>query len=127
MKILVVDRNSDQIETICRGLSLSGYTNISAHNCDEAREVLRNDSDNSINLVITDIAAENSRNGLDLIENILEERPAIKIIVTTGLKEIPGIEKIRKLGIPVLRKPFSHENLGDSIRTLFMEESRESA
>jgi|GEM_PF-5113616 len=120
MKILVIDRDSAQIETICRGLFLSGYTNLSAQNCKEAREIIRKDSDGSIALVITDIAGENGKNGVDLIENILNERPAMKIIVTTSLKEIPGMEKIKRMGIPVLRKPFSYENLDDFIKTIFV-------
>ena len=126
MKILVVDRDYAQIETICRGLFLSGYTNLSAQNCIEAREILRKDSDKSISLVITDIAGENGKSGVELVEKILNERPEIKIIVTTSLKEIPGMEKIKKMGIPVLRKPFSYENLDEFIKAIFSERERQT-
>ena len=112
-KILVVDDEKTQLETICRGLFLYGFECQGALNADEALRLLTQAPD-SFALVLTDLTMPD-RSGLELIEDIGKRWPNLKIIVFTGLAETPELEQVKRMGISCLKKPFQPAELVDMI------------
>ena len=72
MKVLVVDDEPIQLETIGRGLQSKGYDVIKAMNADEALSIIRDDKPR-IDLVITDYSMPGT-NGLELLKKIRETK-----------------------------------------------------
>jgi len=66
----------------------------------------------TIDLLLTDVKLPRI-DGLALVEQILTERPQIKILVMSG-KMSAGCEEIKRL--PFLAKPFSSEAFRDKVR-----------
>jgi two-component system response regulator GlrR len=112
-KILVVDDEKTQLETVCRGLFLYGFECQGALNAKEALGILAQAPDRYA-LVLTDLTMP-ERSGLELIEDIGKRWPRLKIIVFTGLAETPELEQVRKRGISCLKKPFQPTELADMI------------
>src|SRR6266496_4006869 len=66
----------------------------------------------TIDLLVTDVKMPRV-DGLALVEQILTERPRIKILVMSG-KFAPDREELKQL--PFLQKPFSSETFRDKVR-----------
>ena len=112
-KILVVDDEKTQLETVCRGLFLYGFECQGALSVKEALKILAQTPEH-FDLVLTDLTMP-ERSGLELIEEIRKRGLRLKIIVITGLAETPELKQVRKLGIPCLEKPFQPTALVDMI------------
>jgi CheY-like chemotaxis protein len=117
LRILVVDDDPDQLETICRGLTLYGYVCVQAIHAGQALEELHEPSGRSIGLLLTDMTMP-GKSGYELLQLARTFRPDLPAIAITGLAVNPDIESIRRLGVPVLQKPFDPEKLDRTIRDL---------
>lgn len=109
-KILVVDDEQHQLETICRGLFVYGYESRGARTADEALELLAGPEGSSFDLVLTDLTMP-GRSGIDLIAQVHARLPDLPIIVITGLAATKEIEWVQKMGLPILQKPFEPDGL----------------
>ncbi len=80
---------------------------------DEALQVFRNQA---IDLLLTDIQMGDGMNGVELAEQIMEEKPGTKVLVMSGFpeKELPATEK----NLPFLSKPFTAAILIERVREL---------
>lgn len=113
-KILVVDNEQTQIDTVCRGLFLYGFDCQGTLDVKSALGILAT-AQECFSLVLTDLTMpENS--GLGLIKEIRSRWPSLKIIVITGLAETPELEQVRRMGISCLKKPFQPAKLVETIR-----------
>ncbi len=110
MRVLVVDDERNQRETICRGLFLYGYECISVNDLEDAMQVLRGPDGESIEMLITDMTIPGA-NGCGLIDNIMGLRRNLPILVIAGLNRTAEIDRVRRRGIPILQKPFDPEHL----------------
>lgn len=111
--ILVVE--DDEAARISLGglLRRSGYSVLLAPDYRLALSFV--ESEQPIDLLVTDIVMPDRVNGLALARMARLRRPAIKLLYVTGY-DIPGFET-EALG-PILRKPFADDQLIATIRRL---------
>ena len=115
-RILVVDDELHQIETVCLGLFLFGYECRCATSVNEALGILSGDY--PVDLLITDLTMP-EQSGITLIKAVRDQEPDLPILVITGLAATEETEQVNGLGIPMLQKPFDPQTLVDSIEQLF--------
>ncbi len=114
-RVLVVDDERHQLDTVCRGLTLYDYRCEGVSSVHEALEALANSGGGAFDLVLTDLTMP-GRSGLDLIERLRQDRPGLPIVVITGLATTAEIETLRAKGIPLLQKPFDPDTLDATLR-----------
>ena len=111
-KILVVDDELHQIETVCRGLFLYGYECRGVTSVDEALAILK--SDTPTDLLITDLTMP-EQSGMSLIMATRKAYPKLPVLVITGLAATEETDQVVSLQIPMLQKPFDPQTLVDAI------------
>ena len=114
-RILVVDDEPHQLETICRGLHLFGYDCEGALNVKEAVERLTGEEAGSFDLVLTDLTMPGG-SGIDLIRTLRGDHPDSPVVVITGLTNTDEVEAVRAMGIPMLKKPFEPDTLDRALQ-----------
>lgn len=123
-RALVVENEPTVGRVVARALRLLGFVTVEAASFKRALERLANDPE--YNLVVTDLALTDGR-GSDLIDVIRERWPATRCLAMTGLDSISlgaGAGPERSGGassnrnVKLLRKPFSLQELSESIREL---------
>ncbi|HYA13466.1 MAG TPA: response regulator [Syntrophales bacterium] len=114
MKILVVDDEIDEVESLNRGLRSKGYHVLQALNAQEALNHLCNDA-TRIDLVITDYAMP-MMNGMDLLRDIRKNHGNLPVIMMTayGKKDLI-IDALRNRCDCFIEKPFTLEQLLNEI------------
>lgn len=110
-RVLVADDDVTIRKTLERGLTAHGYDVTAVRNGEEALAVLRAES---VDLVVTDINMP-SMDGIELLIQLVEHRPGLKVIAISGGGRLPKNELLtdaRLLGaVEVLEKPFGIEAL----------------
>jgi CheY-like chemotaxis protein len=91
-------------------LETAGYAVLTAADGEQALEVSRN-FPMTIHLLLSDVVMP-KLGGMALRERILQERPAIKVLLLSGTVEQPPD------GVELLRKPFQAEILTQQVRRL---------
>ena len=114
-RILVIDDEQDQLDTVCRGLTLYGYDCQGVLSVAAALEILENNDGEGVDLVLTDLTMP-GRSGLELIERVRKQWPALPIVVITGLAASEEVGTVRGWNIPLLQKPFGPDTLDATIR-----------
>ncbi len=110
MRVLVVDDERNQRETICRGLFLYGYDCISVKDLDDALLILNGPDGQGIEMLITDMTKPGT-DGCGLIDNIKGLHENLRVLVIAGLHRTAEIDCLRRRGITILQKPFDPDNL----------------
>ena len=102
-KILIVDDENVQVESLIRGLKISGFKAEGAISGIEALKIL----DNSFDLIVTDFEMP-GMNGLELLNEIRKIHPTLPVILTTafGDKELV-VDAMHKKCNGFLDKPFT--------------------
>lgn len=110
MKIMVVDDEKVQIESIMRGLRNRKFGVVEALNGEEALRHL-DDTDNSIDMVLTDYSMP-GMNGIELLRRIREKDSALPVIIMTayGDKDLV-IDAMRNECDSFIEKPFTPDLL----------------
>jgi two-component system, cell cycle sensor histidine kinase and response regulator CckA len=111
-RVLVVDDDADQLETLRRGLFLLGIECLPVRDLAAALEQL-----DRVDLLLTD-QTRPGKPGAELIARARAMRPELPVLVITGLALSPEVMALRACGIPILRKPFTADQLGLAIETL---------
>lgn len=114
-RILVIDDEQHQLDTVCRGLQLYGYHCQGVLSVKAALDELGSDRGHEIDLVLTDLTMP-GRSGLDLIEGVQKRWPSLPIVVITGLAQTAEVGIVREMGIPLLSKPFDPDTLDAALR-----------
>ncbi len=117
LKILVVDDEPHQLDTVRRGLFLYGYESEGVQDVDSAVETLSGPSGDTFDLVLTDLTMPGN-SGIHLIEHVQKTRPDLPLIVITGLAATDEIDVVQQMGVPILQKPFEPDGLDKAIRKL---------
>ncbi len=128
-RILVVDDEQHQLDTVCRGLLLYGYDCQGVLSVAAALDALNAqdgaDDGGGFDLVLTDLTMPGS-SGLELIERVRAAWPQLPIVVITGLAATAELGIVRELQIPLLAKPFSPDTLDATIRRALAVETVDS-
>jgi DNA-binding response OmpR family regulator len=114
LKILVVDDEPAQRDTLCRGIRLMGHRCLPAADCREALEQL---DARPPDVLVTDMTMP-GESGLLLITRARQRRPDLPVIIISGLLSNSDLDAARDMGIPVLQKPFNPDQLEDAIHRL---------
>ncbi len=104
-----------------RALKNKGYTVLEASNGEEALEVINNDSNQKIDLIISDVVMP-GMDGHTLVQLVRHEMPDIKIILMSGYSEEVFADHVeRDPGIHFLTKPFSLKDLAGKVKDVMQE------
>lgn len=110
-RVLVADDDPAIRDTLKRGLAANGYEVRVAADGIEALEMLEHED---FDIVVSDINMP-SMDGIELLIQVVEERPAIKVIAMSGGGIFPKRELLtdaRMLGaVDILEKPFDLREL----------------
>jgi CheY-like chemotaxis protein len=104
--VLVVDDDPGVLEVIEGMLEDLGCQVISAHSGADALDRLRQNE--NISILITDINMP-GMDGHELAELARRDRPELKVLQLSGREP-------RRGGLPMIRKPFSFEELADTMQ-----------
>ncbi|HJY11015.1 MAG TPA: response regulator [Nitrososphaeraceae archaeon] len=122
--ILLVDDESDIVNSVKRWLKADGFNVHGFTNSLQALEYFQNNYD-KIDLVLSDIAMR-KLNGYELVKKIKSIRPEIKVVLMTALEiDLPELSKI----LPSIKidgfmlKPGRIENLVKTIKSIFLTSS----
>jgi two-component system, cell cycle response regulator CpdR len=99
--VLVVDDDEAVLDVLACMLEDLGCDVVCAHSGDEALDVLTRRE--SVTILITDINMP-GMDGYELAERATRMRPTLKVLQLSGRER-------RRDGFPILRKPFSEEDL----------------
>jgi DNA-binding NtrC family response regulator len=117
IKVLIVD-DDVALATQLKWFLPKKYTSILAHTAEDALTLFR---ENEVDIVLLDLGLPPYENtpevGLKLLEDILAEKPAIKIVVLTGQKERNvAVKAISRGAFDYLLKPVGEKRLVDSLK-----------
>jgi len=112
--IIVVDDDPDFLESIQRGLVISGFTNISVHQDPfEVANLVK--SGKTFDIALIDITMP-GMSGIELMESIKTHRPHIECIVLTAVDDVRvAVNCLKKGAYDYLVKPISRDDLAVSI------------
>jgi DNA-binding NtrC family response regulator len=111
--ILLVEDESVVRHLVTQTLRRADYVVFPTSNAAEALQVFQ--SQPIIDLVVTDVQLDRDMNGVELAENLLKEKPTMKVLLISGS---PECEMAVERRWPVLEKPFSPANLLERVRDL---------
>ena len=116
--ILVVEDEPRVRKLLTRRLSNLGYRVIESENAQSAKRLI--ESQIKVDLLFSDIVMPGEMNGYDLVGWAREERPELKLLLTTGADSEHAVKPNRKTDehVPLLRKPYSEKMLQETIRSL---------
>jgi NtrC-family two-component system response regulator AlgB len=107
--ILVVDDDRNIRRMLATALEAAGYMVVQAS--DGAQALARLGGAPAIDLVVTDVRMENM-DGIRLLEQIKQARPAMPVIIMTAFGSIPAAVEAMRLGAyDYLPKPFSAQQI----------------
>jgi two-component system response regulator HydG len=86
MNILIVDNNAVWLETLKRGLNISGHKVMEAMSANEALKKLSNPNTPAIDLVLTDYLMS-EMNGIKLLKKIRINHGSLPVIIMTAYAE----------------------------------------
>ncbi|TVQ24783.1 MAG: response regulator [Spirochaetaceae bacterium] len=116
--VLLVEDETPVRDLVARILLQHGYKVISAQNAGEAL-LISEESGASIDLLVTDVLMPHVT-GITLAQRLMVAIPAMKVLLITGYAEELAALKSdeRKLGLPVLQKPFEPSELLQTVRKI---------
>jgi CheY-like chemotaxis protein len=114
-RVLLVDDEEMQVQSIRNMLERLGYTVVAMTDSTEALSLFRKDP-RAFDLVITDQTMP-QLTGVRLAEELLRIRPDLPVVLCTGFSEMVDADGAQAAGIcQFLMKPFSLRDMGETIR-----------
>jgi CheY-like chemotaxis protein len=115
--ILVVEDDESLRSYTTEILAELGYRVLAAQNGASALQVLEG---NQIDLLFTDVVMPGGMNGRQLADEAVRRRPGLKVLFTTGYTRNAIVHHGRlDAGVQMIGKPFSFNDLGAKVRTVF--------
>ncbi|HSA96996.1 MAG TPA: ATP-binding protein, partial [Acidobacteriota bacterium] len=117
-RILLVDDDPAQLESLARMLEKLGYK-VTARSSGQTAEAAFRQSPDGFDLVLTDQTMP-GMSGIELARRLVETRPNIPIILNTGFSEKVNGETVGRDGIRAfIMKPFTAREISRTIRGVF--------
>jgi PAS domain S-box-containing protein len=114
--ILVVEDEAPVRELVCSLLIAQGYRILRAESGPKALEIWHK-CKHEVDLLITDLVMPEQMNGRELAEQLLAERPELKVIFTSGYSiEVAGKDFAAATNPPFLQKPYQPHRLIKTVR-----------
>lgn len=114
-RILVVEDDKLVREYVVSQLTALGYAVLSAADGKQALAVI--ESDQQIDLLLTDVILPDGLNGRKIAEKALQLRPELRVLYTSGYTENSIVHHGRlDPGVLLLSKPYSREQLAHKVR-----------
>jgi CheY-like chemotaxis protein len=117
--VLVVEDNLELRRLVVSQLRDLGYRAIEAADGAQALEIANGQE--KIDLVFSDVVMSGNVSGLDLVRELRRRRPTVKLLLTSGF---PGAMSAKEREIepgfvvPILTKPYRHEELARQLRAV---------
>jgi CheY-like chemotaxis protein len=116
-RILFLDDEEPLVKLASRMLDRLGYRVDAYTSASEALEAFRKDPAR-FDLVLTDLSMPGA-SGMDFARSVLELRPEVPVILTTGYIDPDDLERVRQIGVrEVILKPTTIEEMGRTFRRL---------
>jgi len=109
--ILVVEDNPEVADVTATLLEQIGYRVLRAGNAQDALQTIGQGE--AIDLVFSDIVMPQGMNGIHLAQQVQQQYPAVRVLLTTGYSDVAAAGDTR---FPILRKPFDLPALEQAIR-----------
>jgi len=121
-RVLLIEDDERVRSVAGDALRESGYTVIEAGCGATAMELFRAETD-GFDLIFSDVVLPDT-NGVDLVEKIIGERPAQKVLLTSGyVDDKSHWEVISERGYRFLQKPYSLADLFDAVASAINDEA----
>jgi PAS domain S-box-containing protein len=115
--ILLVEDEDAVRGAVRRMLARRGYRVLEAFDAHEAIRIFKQHGE-PIDLLVTDVVMP-SMSGKDLVEQLFELQPELRVLFVSGYADEDGINAIvAREGVELLQKPFTEAALVDKVRTL---------
>ncbi|HZJ16232.1 MAG TPA: ATP-binding protein, partial [Chthoniobacteraceae bacterium] len=125
--VLVVEDDATVRSILCGMLKYDGYQVFEAACGDDALLVWR-DRHRDIDLVVTDLVMPGSVDGRSLAVRMREDRPDLRLILTTGyMDKAIDEDEITGSGLTLLRKPYTADEFLITVRQSLDESGRQDA
>ncbi|HTZ04060.1 MAG TPA: response regulator [Xanthobacteraceae bacterium] len=123
MAVVLIVEDEEQVRVLAESyLQEQGHETVSAATADEALAAL--DAADRIDLLFTDIGLHGDIHaGIDLAKRAIERRPGLKVLYTTGQSVTDGMQALFVEGSAVLPKPYTVDQLQNSLAKGFGIES----
>ena len=108
-RVLLVDADAEVRRRSAAMLEVSGFEPLEAADPETALDLVRRDP--SIVLVITSLTLPGGASGLDVVEEARTLRPGLAVLVASGGRQGPLLERLETSGVPWVRKPFTWRTL----------------
>jgi len=116
--VLVVEDEPRVRRYSCRIFASLGYHTLEAENARTAMDILL-DCHDEIDLVFSDIIMPGDNNGRDLVQYVQENYLDIEVMLTSGFeKTTSDATQENNSHLPVLKKPYSQEELVSALEKL---------
>ena len=112
--VLIVEDDEAVRDTTRDALAVLGYRTLTAADAAGALAILVRDQ--AVDLLFTDIVMPGEMNGVDLAHAARRLRPGLKLLLTSGYAA--AAESRAEEGVPVLIKPYRHDQLAARIAAL---------
>jgi PAS domain S-box-containing protein len=113
--VLVVDDNAPLRRAVARQLRQLGYLVREAEHAAAALAILA--SGDPLDLLFTDIVMPGTMNGLDLANEAARQRPALKVLLTSGFPDVRGVDHhMTDCPFHLLTKPYLFGALARALR-----------
>ena len=115
-RVLVVEDDATVRSILCGMLKYDGYHVFEAA-CGDDALLLWKDRQRDIDLVVTDLVMPGSVDGRSLAIRMREERPDLRLILTTGyVDKAIDEEEVTGTGLTLLRKPYTADEFLMTVR-----------
>ena len=116
-KVLVVEEEARVRRVAVYDLKKLGFDILEAENAEAAMTLF--ESNNSVVLLFSDVLMPGGIDGVGLAKWVRTHYPDVKVLLTTGYsKDLFNDKNNNIIPFPVIRKPYSIENLTDKISLL---------
>lgn len=115
--ILIVEDDPMVRDMAVKGLRDLGYSVLEAENGAKALHILQNGR--PIDLLFTDVVMPGGMSGADLAKHVVQERPGLKVLFTSGFAEASFHNGSRSEALsPILSKPYRYNELARMVRNV---------
>ncbi len=111
LRVLIVDDSATMRRIVARALAAAGVEPDDVVEAADGREALRLVFTQPVDLVVTDLHMP-GMDGLELVEHLRENEGTrdVPVIAVTSDRQAPTLERLRAVGVHVVRKPFTAED-----------------